>query len=141
MPLLLRKLQSLLDQRWFQRAGLVGWLVAWVVVAVLLLSPVDVPHPAGSDKLAHLLIFAVLAFATVVFCRQPRALAGLAILTVAISYVLELLQLVLPTRSYDTLDLVANGGGAALGFIAALLALRVLERSAPRPAEASPSRA
>lgn len=137
----LRKLQSLLDRRWFQRAALAGWLVAWAVVAVLLLMPIDVPSPRGSDKLAHLLIFAVLAFATVTFCRQPRALAGLALLTVAVSYLLELLQLILPTRSYDTLDLVANGGGAVLGFLAALLVSRVLERSGPRPAAASPGRA
>ena len=135
MAIVLRRLIHLLDQSWFQKAGLAGWLAAWLMVAALLLMPLDVPTPGETDKVVHALVFGAMAFTTIAFCRRPRTLALLAATTLAGSFALEAAQLLVPSRGYDPMDLVANGLGAALGFAAALMALRAVERVA-RPASA-----
>ena len=55
MRTLLLKVTDVLEQPWFRRAGFAGWLLAWLLAAVLLLTPLDVPVPRGSDKLGHLI--------------------------------------------------------------------------------------
>lgn len=127
-PLL--KVTEVLETSWFRRTGLAAWLLAWLIAVVLLLTPLDVPAPKGSDKLAHLLLFGTLAFMTVGFCRSPRRLFLLAGLTLLGGYLLELGQLLVPARAYDNLDAVANGAGAALGFVLAVLLAQALERLA-----------
>ena len=133
MRSVLTKVTDVLETSWFRRAGLAAWLLAWLIAVILLLTPLDMPAPKGSDKLGHLLLFGTLAFMTVGFCRNPRRLGALAGVTLVGGYLLELGQLLVPSRAYDGLDAVANGAGAALGFALAVMLAQALERFA-RPA-------
>ena len=124
----LLKVTDVMEKPWFRRAGLAGWLLAWLVAVVLLLTPLDVPTPGNTDKVAHLMLFGTLAFTAVAFCRDSRRLGLLGGMTLIGGYLLELGQLLVPSRMYDSMDAVANATGAALGFVLALLLARGLER-------------
>ena len=54
------------------------WAIAWFGVAALLLLPLGVSTPGGSDLFGHFLLFATMAFAAVGFSRRPgqRVLLG-----------------------------------------------------------------
>ncbi len=99
------------------------WGVGWVVVALLLLLPVGAATPARTDLLAHFLMFGSMAFAAVGFSRRPWQLAALALFTIAAGAALELAQALVPYRTFDPIDAVANGLGAVVGFGAALAVL------------------
>lgn len=103
-----------------RRVAFALWCLAWVVVAVLLLTPLDAPATPGGDKVAHLVVFGGLAFGAIGFCRRGRTLAILAAVTLAGGWGLELAQGLVPSRQVELGDAVANAGGAALGFLAAL---------------------
>lgn len=118
-------------------AGL--WGAAWIIVAAALLLPLGVPAPAGSDLLAHFLLFGAMAFGTVGFSRRPGQLACLALATIACATALEFAQGLVPYRTFDAIDAVANGAGALAGYIAALLVLYwVIRPAAPRYGGAAP---
>jgi VanZ family protein len=115
------------------------WGVAWLGVAAVLLLPLRVPAPAGGDLLAHFLLFGAMAFATVGFSRRPRQLACLALATIALGAALEFAQHLVPYRSSEPLDAVANCMGALAGYGAALLVLYFVIRPAePRYGGAVP---
>jgi VanZ family protein len=116
-------------------AGL--WGAAWLVVAALLLLPLGVSGPSGSDLAGHFLVFATMAFAAVGFSRRPGQLAWLAGATVALGGALEYAQGFVPYRSSEVADAVANGVGGLAGYAAALLVLYFVIRPAePRLAAA-----
>lgn len=129
MRTLLLDVHHLLGSRWLRQAGLACWLLAWLVAVVLLLTPLNVPGPDSADKLGHLLLFGALAFAAVAFCRDTRHLAWSAGFTLLGSYLLELGQLLVPSRRYEGMDVLANGSGAAIGFVLALVVVQVLQRA------------
>ena len=121
---------SLLFDRRVRRICAALWGGAWAVVAVLLLSPLNVPAPSGSDLVAHFLMFATMSFTAVGFSRRPGQLAWLAFATVAISLALEYAQGFVPHRSSTVADALANGLGALAGYVAALLVLYLVIRPA-----------
>ena len=106
------------------------WGVAWLVVAALLLMPLGVAGPQGSDRIVHFLVFGAMAFAAVGFSRRPGQLAWLAGLTIALGTALEYAQSFVPYRSPAVADAVANGVGGGVGFAAALLVLYLVIRPA-----------
>jgi VanZ like family len=115
------------------------WGVAWLGVAAVLLLPLRVPAPAGGDLLAHFLLFGAMAFATVGFSRRPRQLACLALATIVCATALEFAQGLVPYRTFDPIDGVANSLGALAGYVAALLVLcYVIRPAAPRYGAAAP---
>lgn len=109
-------------------AGL--WGVAWCVVALLLLLPLGVPAPGGSDLIGHFLLFATMASAAVAFSRRPGQLAWLAFATIALGTALEVTQGFVPYRSSEVADAVANGLGGLAGYAVALLVLHFVIRPA-----------
>lgn len=109
-------------------AGL--WGAAWIGVAAALLLPLGIPAPAGSDRVAHFLVFGTMAAGAVSFSRHPGQLASLALLTVALGTALEFAQRLVPYRTFEPLDAVANGAGALTGYVAALLVLYFVIRPA-----------
>jgi VanZ family protein len=122
-------MRRLLDPR-IRATCLVLWCVAWLLVAVALLVPVPVAAPEGSDLVAHFTIFGLMALGAVGFCRQPVQLLGLTVLTMAGAAALEFAQYLLPYRSFDLVDLVANTLGALTGYALALIVLVLIIRPA-----------
>jgi VanZ like family len=109
------------------------WGGAWIGVALALLLPLGVPAPGRTDLLWHFLLFGVMAFATVGFSRRPGQLACLALATIACATALEYAQGLVPYRTFDPIDAVANSAGALAGYVAALLVLYyVIRPAAPR---------
>ena len=75
-----------------------SWCGAWAIVAALLLMPLDVPAPPGSDLVAHSFLFGTMAFAAVGFSRRPGQLVWLALVTIVLGILLEYAQEFVPTR-------------------------------------------
>jgi VanZ family protein len=129
----------LLFDRRARTACALMWGLAWLVVAVLMLMPLGVPAPAGSDLLGHFLVFGTMAFSAVSFSRHPGRLAGFAIVTLALGGALEYGQGFVPYRSPAIADAVADGLGALVGYALALLVLYFVIRPAePRFRAAAP---
>jgi VanZ family protein len=104
-------------------------LVAAVLWLALAPSPPDTLD-TGWDKLNHVLAFGALAFAGRFALAPARRAAlwdgvALAVLGVAI----ELLQQLVPTRSAQWQDLLADALGIAAGLLAAALAGAALRRA------------
>ena len=102
------------------------WLLA-AVVAVLALTPAPPQQLSlGWDKLNHLAAFAALAVCAVFGYRGSVALR-LCVLSALLAYggAIELLQQLVPNRSAEWHDLLADGIGIGVG---ALLALWWLQR-------------
>ena len=97
-----------------------------VVVSLLALTPRPPAHvDFGWDKANHMLAFAALAFAARLGYPAPRAarlLWPMALL--AFGGLIELLQLLVPERSGEWLDLLADGAGIVCGAIIATAVLR-----------------
>jgi VanZ family protein len=76
------------------------------------------------DKLAHVLLFAVLTVLMIVgFSKQykfellrRKAIPAAALLALAYGLLIEVLQLLIPDRGPELLDFVANGIGCGLGI-------------------------
>jgi VanZ family protein len=105
-----------------------------VVVSLLALTPRPPTHADfGWDKANHLLAFAALALAARLGYPAPRAarlLGPMALL--AFGGLIELLQLLVPERSGEWLDLLADGVGIVCGAIIAAAVLRAAS-ALPRP--------
>lgn len=108
------------------------WCAGWLVVSGLLLLPVPMPDVIGSNLVAHFALFSTMAFATVTFCHDPLRLTGLAMLTLAGSVALELAQALVPYRTFDLVDGIANAVGIGVGYLAALVVLYVVIRPSRR---------
>lgn len=97
-----------------------GWFLLWllaiaavVVLCLLPLPPIGAPD-LPADKLGHVLGYAALAaYAGVLFTRAGLARAVLALFAVGIA--VEALQTLLPWRSGELLDILANTLGLVLG--------------------------
>lgn len=125
-----------------QRLCLTLWGIGWLVIAILLLVPLSSPGPSGSDLLAHVVLFGAMAFAAVTFCHHAGRLLLLALLTIGVATALEFAQGLVPYRSFDLLDLLADAIGCAFGYAAALIVLYLAIRpSAPPVERTDPSRA
>jgi VanZ family protein len=108
--------------------GIVQLLLALVVCLVPL--PPHLPSPVDHfDKIEHLLGYLGLTAYAVMLFATRRALAFAALGLLLFGAMIELLQGLLPWRSADAADLVANASGVALGLLVALTPLsRFLQR-------------
>jgi len=93
-------------------------IYATVVIAVLIgmatLTPVEkLPAVSGSDKLYHLISFAILTLPIAVI--RPKALRVILILSVGYGGAIEVLQ-PLVDRNCELADFLADVGGVALGM-------------------------
>jgi VanZ family protein len=106
------------------------WALAWLGIAALLLSPLPAAGPAHSDLVAHFLLFGGMAFATVSFSHRAGQLASLTLATIAAATALEFAQRLVPYRTLDLIDAVANALGATSGYALALVVLLLWIRPA-----------
>ncbi|TRW43417.1 VanZ family protein [Georgenia yuyongxinii] len=103
------------------RARTAALLVALAVQALVLYLPVvpDAPGTSvpGADKITHAAVFALVTVAGLVAGLPPAIVVGFGVVHAAAS---ELVQhSVLPGRSGDVLDVVADLAGVALGVVVA----------------------
>ena len=121
-------MQRLLEPQ--MRSILFGlWCLAWLAAAVLLLMPLrDPPGFSHADLIAHFLLFGTLAFSAVGFSRRGMELTLLAVATVAGGVALEFAQGLVPSRTFDILDMGANTLGAMVGYAGALSVLLLVIR-------------
>ncbi|MBO6781816.1 MAG: VanZ family protein [Alphaproteobacteria bacterium] len=99
------------------------------VVALSLIPPPEMSGPEGSDKVAHLIAYGVIAFCGGIGFRTTDARAMAASGAVAVGILLEFAQATWFDRNGSVWDAVANGAGAALGLGGAMVLLRILERA------------
>lgn len=95
--------------------GVQLWLLAVFVLCVLPLSGLPAPW-SFSDKIVHALMYAVPTFALTCFARMTRYWL---LYLLAFGIGIELVQSLLPYRSGDVWDAVANSCGVLLGWLAA----------------------
>jgi hypothetical protein len=106
-------------------AALLVQLVVLYVPRVPDVGAVAVPH---GDKIVHAAVFAAVTFAGLRAALSPALVLGFGAAHAALSEVLQ--HLVLPGRSGDPVDVVADLAGVALGA----LAVRWLTARERRPA-------
>jgi len=107
---------------------------------VLNLMPFDLrAETPGSDKFWHFIAYAVLGFFGFSAYRDRLPAMPLIALLFLYGVLMELLQALIPNRVMSGLDMVANGGGIAIGVAAAALVLFVFSLMLRRrPRTASP---
>jgi len=91
----------------------------WVVaIWVGSLIPLNQPVTPGGDKMQHMLGYAGLSFlAARLFGARPSVWIAASVMGVLV----ECAQYFTPWRSFDVMDMLANGLGGLIGLLAALL--------------------
>ncbi len=121
-----------------RRLALALWIVALAAVIFLSLSPRHGP-PGGLhiDKLAHFAAYAVLAALPFAAFLARRAVLAAAAAMLPFGLVLEGLQALVPQRSADPFDALANAAGVAAGIALGTTLRRFANRLRPAagPAE------
>ena len=102
-------------------------LLLLVVVSCLALTPKPLEgFESGLDKVSHLLAFTSLAFSGYLGFPVSRGIrAALVIGLLAYGGLIEVLQVIVPGRSSEWGDLLADGIGIAFGMGLAALVLRL----------------
>ncbi|HEY1077924.1 MAG TPA: VanZ family protein [Fontimonas sp.] len=97
------------------------WAAAIVVALLFTLPPMpeQAPRFAHADKLFHAGYFAVLGLLAALSQRHERAAGRAALAMIGLGIAIELIQWRLPWRSFEALDILADGLGVALGLAAA----------------------
>jgi VanZ family protein len=90
------------------------WLLALIVAGSLIPAPY-VPQTGISDKLGHALGYGLLA--VLGLYAYPRRGVMVLFGVFGLGVGLEAAQAFTPTRSFEWLDIVANGAGVLLGFL------------------------
>lgn len=104
------------------------WCLCWPAIAILLLMPLPFALVSRTDLLGHFLLFAVMTAGLVAFARSRRQIVVLSLLAIAYGCALEFAQTLVPGRTFDPVDVVANGVGGITGCLFALVLLdRLLE--------------
>ena len=118
-------------QRWL---GAWWTMIALVIIGSLLPALLLPDLPAGSDKVEHLLGYAILSATAVQVFATRVALLRAALFLVALGVGIEVAQdLLTTTREMDAMDALANTCGVVLGMLTALTPMRdALLRMEPR---------
>ena len=99
-------------------------IIIAVVIGMATLTPVEeLPAVSGSDKLYHLISFAILTLPIAVI--RPKALRVILILSVGYGGAIEVLQ-PLVNRNCELTDFLADVGGVALGMAMSKAFVRLL---------------
>ena len=109
-----------------KRIDIYATIIIAFAIALATLTPVEtLPNVSGSDKLHHLISFAILTLPIAII--RPNAMWIIMCLSIAFGGAIELLQ-PLVNRSCEMADFLADAVGAILGFLVAEAL-----RARPRP--------
>jgi VanZ family protein len=112
-------------QLWAVAAG----VLTLVILGLALTPRTELLPSSGWDKLDHLAAFAVLAVCGQLAWRGlPRLHLKLAAGLLVFGLLIEAGQSLVPGRSADWLDVVADGAGMALGMVFTMALTRALDR-------------
>ncbi len=120
--------------RGLRAAALLLWLAAWAVVVWAMLDPAPLDLAGQSDKAVHFASFFLISFTSLAFCRSGGQLLAAGLVCLAAAFGLELAQGLVPSRTFEGADIVANLAGVATGMGLARLALVRFRRRRLRPA-------
>ncbi len=116
-----------------------AWRVLLAALTAVVLYLALSPRPPaelslGWDKLNHAAAFAALAFAGVLsFPSSRRSVWNVVIALLVLGVLIELLQLMVPGRSSEWLDLLGDAVGIGAGVVPALYLLKGARRAVGRP--------
>lgn len=106
--------------RWPVKSGR-AWQIAFLLAVAVNLAVLYAPSPGGApavrglDKVIHVVVFAAVAYSGARAGLPARALVPALLLHAVVS---ELVQhTLLPSRTGDPLDLVADGFGTLVGWV------------------------
>lgn len=90
------------------------------VLLVIFLSLIPLPSSGGgmyTDKIAHFVMYAGIAFLAYVSVRPMRKRLYLLVSSILLGVSLEFLQIYIPGRSTSVLDAAADAAGVLTGFL------------------------
>lgn len=112
--------------RVFRRLFALAYLLGLIAVSVLSLSPqAQVPGPEGTDKLAHLAAYGLVAAAAGFGFTQRRDRFYAGAFALALGIALEIAQGHVPNRQPSAADALANAAGVVAGLMLAALVQRL----------------
>lgn len=109
-----------------------GWALVVVWTSLAPVDPGATPVLPLSDKWLHALAYTVLGFLVTLAMRTRRPVLVLSSI-VALGLALEVVQGQTGYRTYDLIDLLADGVGGFGGILAATGLLEITERRAAPP--------
>ena len=116
----------------FRLWRMVGWLGVAITLVVSLTPPLLDEGSGQSDKIVHLVGYAVLMFWWAQLIVRQRWTLAIAVMLFGAT--IELLQGLTPSRQPDLLDALANCTGVVLGWLAAHLLPNLPQHLAALPA-------
>lgn len=122
--------------RFFRVASIAVLIAVW---ALSLLPGPDVPAVPGGDKLHHALAYFACMFCWGQLYRRPVQRLKLAIGFVAMGALIECIQYLTPTRSFEFLDMLADALGVIAGWFVVTVQLSVERRLASRALSSHPA--
>jgi VanZ family protein len=85
------------------------------IVVLCLIPRSEVPRVGLNDKVEHVIAYAMLTLLGVSACRSRKALCQVVAFLLCLGLLVESLQSIVPGRSTDVADALANAGGIVLG--------------------------
>ena len=104
------------------------WCLAWLVVLVASLRPIQELPLGMSDKLLHFLCYAGMTAAVAGFCHEVHGVLRWAVVGIVLGGLVEVAQGRRPPRSMDLGDFLMDGAGVATGALVAIAWLIVVVR-------------
>jgi VanZ family protein len=111
---------------WFGRVLLTAWGIAILLVVsgsllpALLLRKLPAMAMTDNDKAAHFAAYLLLAMLPVFAADLPRVGIALALTMIPLGIAVEFFQRLIPGRSFEILDIIANSLGVLTGVFLGL---------------------
>jgi VanZ family protein len=122
-----------IDER-VKRTMFALWCLAWLVVLVASLRPLQQMPFGLQDEMIHFACYAATTAALATFCHEVRGLLRWSVFTVVMGGLVEVAQHFVPARRPSFDDFLADAAGVACGLLLALLWLAVVVRPLRRVA-------
>jgi hypothetical protein len=114
------------------------WIAGWAGIAMICILSIvpgsERPHTGAPGQIEHMMAYALTAGALAL--RYPRRWLSIIVSLSALSVMLEAAQVFIPARHAQIRDIIASGGGAAVGAALAVIIARYVIARYRKPARA-----